>query len=99
MTIRVILDIPASPATREAVLACLKEALPATRAYAGCEALELLVNQDDPGNVVVYEQWTSRAHYDAYRAFRAESGFSAAFRALFAEPPIVRVLDTEHVYP
>lgn len=99
MTIRVILDIPATPATREAVLACLKQALPTTRAYAGCEALELLVNQDDPGNVVVYEQWQSRAHYDAYRAFRAETGFSAAFRALFPNPPSVRVLDIEQTYP
>jgi len=99
MTTVVILDIPATPDTRDAVLAALHAALPTTRAFDGCEGLELLVNQDDPANIVVYERWASRAHYDAYRAFRAETGFSAQFRAMFPNPPIVRVLDPDRAYP
>lgn len=99
MSILVILDIPATTETRDAVLAALHDALPATRAFDGCEGLELLVNQDDPANIVVYERWASRAHYTAYRAFRAETGFSARFRAMFPAPPVVRVLDLERAYP
>ena len=76
MSVLVILDIPATAETRDAVLAALHEALPVTRAFDGCEGLELLVNQDDPANLVVYERWASRAHYAAYRAFRAETGMS-----------------------
>jgi|LNFM01.1.fsa_nt_gb quinol monooxygenase YgiN len=99
MTTIVILDIPATADTRDQVLATLQEALPTTRAFDGCEGLELLVNQDDRANIVVYERWASRGHYDAYRAFRAETGFSARFRAMFPQPPIVRVLDVDRAYP
>lgn len=95
----VLLDIPATDATRDAVLKCLQEALPTTRAFAGCEGLELLVNQDEKANILVYERWASRAHYDAYRAFRAETGFSASFRAMFPSPPVVRVFDIDSSYP
>ncbi len=98
MTTIVTLDIPASAGTRDAVLATLQEALLETRAFAGCEGLELLVNQDDTANILVYERWASRAHYDAYRAFRAETGFSARFRAMFPHPPTVRVFDIDRGY-
>ncbi len=99
MTTIVILDIPATADIRDEVLALMQAALPTTRAFDGCEGLELLVNQDDRANIVVYERWASRQHYDAYRAFRAETGFSARFRGMLPQPPIVRVLDIDHAYP
>ena len=98
MTTIVILDIPAGPEVRDAVLKLMHDALPTTRAFDGCEGLEMLVTQDDPGNIVIYERWKSRAHYDAYRAFRAETGFSASFRAMLPALPTVRVLDIDHAY-
>ena len=98
MTTIVILDIPAGPDARDAVLALMRDALPVTRAFDGCEGLELLANQDDTGNILIYERWQSRAHYDAYRAFRAETGFSASFRAMLPALPTVRVLDIDHAY-
>jgi len=64
MTTIVLLDIPAGDA-RDAVLALMRDALPVTRAFDGCEGLELLANQDDTGNILIYERWQSRAHYDA----------------------------------
>jgi quinol monooxygenase YgiN len=99
MTTIVLLDIPATDTTRDGVLNCLQEALSTTRAFEGCEGLELLVNQDDGANILVYERWASREHYNAYRAFRAETGFSASFRAMFPNPPTVRVFDIDRRYP
>lgn len=93
MTTIVILDIPATPETRAEVLATLEQALVDTRAFDGCEGLELLVNQDDPANFVVYEHWASLAHYERYLAFRQSSGFSASFRAMFPDPPVIRKFD------
>ncbi len=93
VTTIVILDIPATPQTRDKVLATLEEALVDTRAFDGCEGLELLVNQEDPANFVVWERWTSRDQYERYLAFRQASGFSASFRALFPDPPVIRKFD------
>lgn len=99
MTTIVILDIPATPDTRDAVLQMLRDVLDETRAFEGCEGLELIVNQDDTANIAVYERWRSRADYDKYRAFRQETGFSAKFRAAFPNPPIVRIFDIANSYP
>lgn len=91
----VVPDIPATPDRRDAVLAALQKILPTTRAFDGCEGLELLVNQDDRANIVVYERWATRAHDTAQRALRAEMGFPARLRAPLPEPPGVRVFDIE----
>lgn len=99
MTTIVILDIPATPDTRDAVLKTLTEALDETRAFEGCEGLDLIVNQDDAANILVYERWRERADYDRYRAWRQETGFSESFRAMFPDPPTVRVFDIAKLYP
>ena len=93
MTTIVILDIPATPKIRDEVLATLEDALVVTRAFDGCEGLDLLVNQDEPANFVVYERWASRDHYERYLAFRQSSGFSSSFRAMFPDPSVIRKFD------
>ena len=98
MTTIVILDIPASADTRDAIYATLSEALIETRRFEGNEGLELLVNQEDGANIVVYERWRSREDYDRYLAFRQESGFSAKFRALIPGTMAVRKFDIDRVY-
>ncbi|WP_414171139.1 putative quinol monooxygenase [Clavibacter tessellarius] len=49
----------------------LAETLQATRAFAGNEGLEVLVDDADPARMVVVEQWASTADHDAYVAWRA----------------------------
>jgi quinol monooxygenase YgiN len=98
VTTIVILDIPATTETRDNVLATLEESLVETRAFDGCEGLELLINQDDSSNFVVYEHWESRAHYERYLAFRQASGFSASFRAMFPDPPVIRKFDIGKIF-
>ncbi|MEM7468403.1 MAG: antibiotic biosynthesis monooxygenase family protein [Pseudomonadota bacterium] len=98
MTIIVVLDIPATAETRDAIYTTLSEALVETRRFDGNEGLELLINQEDDANIVVYERWQSREHYDRYLAFRQESGFSAKFRAMIPGTVVVRKFDIDRVY-
>lgn len=93
MSTIVTLDMTASEETREQAISMLTEALDTTRQYAGCEGLELVVNQDKPNNFMLYERWSTRDHYEKYRAWRQETGFSAEFRALFPESPEIRIFD------
>ena len=98
MTTIVILDIPATADTRDAIYTTLSEALVETRRFEGNEGLELLVNQEDNANIVVYERWRSREDYDRYLAFRQESGFSAKFRDMIPGTVVVRKFDIDRVY-
>tara|TARA_B100000676_G_scaffold72113_1_gene71960 strand:+ start:100 stop:396 length:297 start_codon:yes stop_codon:yes gene_type:complete len=98
MTTIVILDIPADVASRDAIYSMLTGVLDETRGFDGNQGMELLVNQDDPSNIVLYERWQSREHYERYLAFRQESGFSAEFRAIIPGEVSVRKFDIDKTY-
>ena len=98
MTTIVILDIPADSDNRDTIYNTLATALEDTRRFEGNEGLELLVNQDDQCNIVVYERWRSRADYDRYLAYRQESGFSAELRAMISGDIVVRKFDIDRDY-
>jgi quinol monooxygenase YgiN len=74
MTCYVMLECTAKPGAGPAVLELLRVALPDTRNKDGCESLEATVNQDDTDNILLVMRWTSRKHYDTYRAWREENG-------------------------
>ena len=50
----------------------------------------MLANQDDPANLILLEQWQTRADYEAYVAWRAEQGTLESLRALMASDPSIR---------
>ena len=64
----VTVEITAKKGTGPAVLEAMRAALPITRSRDGCQSLELLVNQDNPENMIVVMRWQSRKHYDTYLA-------------------------------
>jgi quinol monooxygenase YgiN len=45
-----------------------------TRGFDGCLGIEVLTDIEDPGHIVVVEQWESNSHDLAYRAWRAGEG-------------------------
>ena len=71
----------------------LDEILPDTRAYDGCQSLDVYFNTDDTGNMVMVEFWDSRAHYEKYLNWRTETGVLDKVGAMFSEPPIIRYYD------
>jgi quinol monooxygenase YgiN len=74
MSTIVLLEMQVKPEAVDEMKAFLKKALPDTRAYDGCQGLDLYGNLDDTGNLVTYQRWASRQHYEKYQAWRTETG-------------------------
>ena len=60
------------------LLELLKGALVETRAWAGCEAVEVFSNADDPDLVILWETFAQRSDHEAYLAWRIETGLPEA---------------------
>jgi quinol monooxygenase YgiN len=66
----VILTLTYPDGADEAALAKLHEDLKATRAYAGCQSVEVLRDRANPDRVLLYEHWESKEAQAAYQAWR-----------------------------
>lgn len=99
MAVIVTFEVQAKPEQRDALRAFMRRILPDTRAYQGCQGLDLLVDQDAPERLVVLETWESRAHYERYLAWREESGTVAEVGPMLAAPPTVRYFDLDRAWP
>ena len=94
MTTTVLLTLKLKPDSAEPVSRIFAENLADTRAFEGCEAIEVVLNQDDPTDMVLIERWQTRGHYEKYLAWRTESGFLDILGPLVAGPPDIRYFDT-----
>ena len=56
------------------LLGILTEALVDTRAFEGCESIEVYTDSDNPDTVVLWEKFATRANHEAYLAWRIETG-------------------------
>ncbi len=90
MSVIVLLEMHVKPEAVNEVKALLKELLPDTRAYAGCQGIDIYGNIDDTGNLVFYERWDSREHYQKYLAWRTETGVVDQLSAKLTAPPNIR---------
>jgi quinol monooxygenase YgiN len=90
MSVVVLLELQVKPEAVNEVKANFKKLLPETRAYAGCLGLDVYGNMDDSGNIVLYERWESRDHYQKYLAWRTETGVLNALGANLTGPPKIR---------
>ncbi|MEE3240479.1 MAG: antibiotic biosynthesis monooxygenase [Pseudomonadota bacterium] len=93
MNFNVILDVQAKPECADELKATFEAILPDTRSYAGCNEVKVLVNQDDPANLILLEKWQTRADYEAYVAWRSEQGTMELLEALMATAPSIRYYD------
>ncbi|MFN0026969.1 MAG: putative quinol monooxygenase [Acidimicrobiales bacterium] len=73
MSVAVIAVFPVHPDKIDAFLTLFKAVLPDTRSFEGCELIETYIDQSDPGRVVVWERWPTKAHHRRYVAWRNES--------------------------
>jgi quinol monooxygenase YgiN len=72
MSVLVIIDLKAKAGSIDELRGFLNPAQ--IRAYEGNEGVELTMSHDDPNNLLLAEHWASREAYEAYRAWRVESG-------------------------
>lgn len=87
MTVVALLDVRFGPDDLQASRAALKHILDETRAFDGCEGVEVVVDGQDPHHLVVVERWASPEADAAYRAFRAGPGATTALRPHLAGAP------------
>jgi len=73
----------------------LKSALVDTRAFDGCESIEVYVDLDQPDKVVLWEKFASRAHHEAYLAWRVETGLLEMLAPILAEDPEFTYLEDQ----
>lgn len=93
----ITLDLAVDPAHIDAFMAFMKERLPETRAYAGYQSLDVLVDQDKPGHVLFYEVWETRAHHEQYLAWRTETGALAELGEMLTAPPAFAYFERNEV--
>ena len=97
MSVIVLLEMQVKPEAVNEVKALLKGLLPDTRAYAGCQGIDIYGNTDDAGNLVFYERWDSREHYQRYLAWRTETGVVDQLSAKLTGPPSIRYFERVEV--
>ncbi|HJP15847.1 MAG TPA: antibiotic biosynthesis monooxygenase [Acidimicrobiales bacterium] len=56
------------------LLSVLLVALADTRAFEGNVSIETYVDQDNPDRIFLWEKWETRENYEAYLAWRMETG-------------------------
>ncbi|MBI3248894.1 MAG: antibiotic biosynthesis monooxygenase [Deltaproteobacteria bacterium] len=93
MSVVVLLEMQVKPEAVNEVKAALKDILPDTRAYAGCQGIDIYGNLDNGGNLVFYERWDSRDHYQKYLNWRTETGVLSKLVANLTGPPNIRYFE------
>lgn len=71
----------------------LAQILPDTRSYDGCQGIDAQFNMDDPGNMILVEQWESRGHHEKYLQWRTETGAVDKIVSMLAGPPSIRYFE------
>jgi quinol monooxygenase YgiN len=89
----VIIDLRTKPEHAASVKALLHGALPDILGFDGCLSAALHVNQDDNANLMLIERWTSREHFEKYRAWRAARGDHANLVSMLVGPLMVRAFN------
>ena len=93
MSINVILEVLAKPESIDELKSTLEAILPDTRKYDGCISVEVIVNQENPLNIVLLEVWESREQQEKYFQWRGETGALDALGAMLSQPPNLRYFD------
>ena len=93
MSTQVVNEFHALPYRADDVMNLLIELSPISRMRPGCQAISLRRNQDDSTNIAGDTRWATRQDYDQYLAWRTDSGYTAQFDDMLAQPTSIRYFD------
>ena len=93
MTVNVILEGTLKEGERENFTGICTEAFKVTRAFDGCQNIELIYNTESPNNWIFNEVWDTKEHYEKYLQFRTEDGTIDAIASLCVDVPSIRIFD------
>jgi heme oxygenase (mycobilin-producing) len=82
-----VLDLQLKADSLENANDVLHATLTGTRAFPGCLGVTVLVDNDDPAHVLLYETWESIEHDRAYRAWRASPEGASDLGSILAAAP------------
>ena len=93
MTVNVILEGTLKEGERENFTGICTEAFKVTRAFDGCQGIELIYNTENSNNWIFNEVWDTKEHYQKYLQFRTEDGTIDAIASLCEDAPSIRIFD------
>ncbi len=85
------------PGRGDEVANLLLEILGESLEFAGCEAIRIVRDQDDPDHVAGVTQWTERRNFEDYLAWRTERGFTGTFEAMLTRPFVIHYYDIAYL--
>ena len=74
MSVMVSVEMPIRPEKFDEAVAFLRDILPDTRAFEGCEHLDTYLDREG-SRALLIERWTAPENQQAYIGWRVESGF------------------------
>jgi quinol monooxygenase YgiN len=96
MSVIVTLEAELKEGCREDLVTMLREFLPVTRHYKGF--IRISINfQRENNTVLFFEEWESVEVYEAYLAWRGETGVMDRLGSVFTSAPTIRYFDREDV--
>jgi quinol monooxygenase YgiN len=93
MSVLVLFELQVKPENISDIKLYMAEILPDTRAYDGCQKIDVYLDTEDTGIMAVVEHWESRAHHEKYRAWRDGTGFLDRIGTMLAGPPNLRYFE------
>jgi len=93
MSVTVLLEMQVKPDAVGEMKSILKKMLPDSRAFDGCQSIDIYGNTEDSGNLVFYERWESRKHHESYMAWRREAGTMDQTAAMLVGTPSLRYFE------
>ena len=93
MTVSVLLEGTLKEGLADQFEEICTDAFKVTRAFDGCQNINLTFNVENKHNYVLTEVWDSKKHYEKYLAFRTEDGTIAAVTEMCSEGPTIRIFD------
>ena len=93
MSVLVLLEAPVKTEEVAHMKSYLAELLPESRAYDGCQGMDVYFNTDDRTKMVLLEHWASREHHAKYLGWRTETGVMNKLGGMLAGPPSIRYFE------
>ena len=93
MAVTVLLDLHLKADSVTSAPSMLRDILAETRAFDGCLSVEVLVDNEDPAHLILFERWASVERDAAYREWRAGAG-ATQLGTILASPPLVSKFQT-----
>lgn len=91
MSVKVTLELALKPELAQGFYDKLSATFDETRAFGGCQEIAAYLHSDDAGRLIVVEEWDSAEAYQAYIAWRVETGFMDALADLLTAPPSMNI--------